>query len=40
MDEVFVITGLIYNRQQKELGHLFPKLGFFTLYWLQKEEIL
>ena len=27
-----------YNRRQNEL-RLRPKLGFFTIYWLQKEEI-
>ena len=30
MDEVFVITGLIYDRRQKELGQLALNWAFFT----------
>ena len=27
-----------YNRRQNQLRHFAPELGFFTFYWLQKEE--
>ena len=27
-----------YNRRQNELRHFALELGFFTFYWLQKEE--
>ena len=38
MDEVFVITGLIYNRQQKELGHLAPNWAFLRYTDFKRTE--